>query len=240
MEDKKYIYHDNIGYVSLLQCTGIDKTVADAARVSFNRDTPGDEELSPKDKKLIEYLAKHQHTSPFEHCSITFRVKVPLCIAKQHMRHRTWSYNEVSRRYTSENIEFYLPRSLRRQAETNRQASVDGSDFNPALKEIHGSNMIWPQKAVYSIEKAANEALKLYNDLLASGVSREQARMVLPQSTYTEYWATANLLNIIKFLRLRLASDAQWEIRMMAQAMAEFVHDKFPETYETCREYFLT
>ena len=217
---------------------GVDKSVSDSARVSFNKDDSEVTELSEKDTKLIDYLAKHKHTTPFEHCAMTFRIKVPLYVAKQHMRHRTWSFNEISRRYTSRDIDFYIPSSFRRQHKSNRQASVEGEDFNPALNEVHGSTLIWPNLATIAANRHCVSSLKLYNDLLRSGVCREQARMVLPQSTYTEYWATANLLNIIKFLKLRLAPDAQNEIRVMAQAMSEFVEEKYPETYRVCREHF--
>lgn len=216
---------------------GVDKVVADAARVSFMSDTPELEELSPRDKKLIGYLAEHRHTSPFEHCTMSFKVKVPMYVAKQHMRHRTWSYNEVSRRYTSESIEFYNPKVFREQHKNNRQASVEKENFDPEINAIHGATMIWPLKASDAIASHSKASLKLYHDLLSAGVAREQARSVLPQSLYTEYWATANLLNVIKFLKLRLAEDAQWEIRVMAQAMAEYVQEKFPETYAVCKEH---
>ena len=233
----KFIYGDNIGYVSLLQHMGVDKVVADAARVSFMSDTPELEELSPRDRKLIGYLAEHKHTSPFEHCTMSFKIKVPMYVAKQHMRHRTWSYNEVSRRYTSESIEFYNPKVFREQHKNNRQASVEKENFDPELKAIHGATMVWPLTASDAIASHSKASLKLYHDLLGAGVAREQARSVLPQSLYTEYWATANLLNVIKFLKLRLAEDAQWEIRVMAQAMAEYVQDKFSETYAVCKEH---
>lgn len=233
----KFIYDDNIGYVSLLQHMGVDKVVADAARVSFMSDTPELEELSPRDKKLIGYLAEHRHTSPFEHCTMSFKIKVPMYVAKQHMRHRTWSYNEVSRRYTSESIEFYNPKVFREQHKNNRQASVEKENFDPEINAIHGATMIWPLMASEAIASHSKASLKLYHDLLKAGVAREQARSVLPQSLYTEYWATANLLNVIKFLKLRLAEEAQWEIRVMAQAMAEYVQEKFPETYAVCKEH---
>ena len=178
----KFIYGDNIGYVSLLQHMGVDKVVADAARVSFMSDTPELQELSARDKRLIGYLAEHKHTSPFEHCTMSFKIKVPMYVAKQHMRHRTWSYNEVSRRYTSESIEFYNPKVFREQHENNRQASVEKENFNPELQEIHGSTMIWPLKASKAVEDHSRFSLKLYHDLLGAGVAREQARSVLPLS----------------------------------------------------------
>lgn len=230
---KRMLYTDNIGYIELLNTMGTDKCIVDSARVSFNKDTPHDTLLTEKDIKLIKYLADHKHTSPFEHCTMTFRVKVPLIVARQHMRHRTWSFNEVSRRYTSDNIEFYLPESFRRQHEKNRQASVD-VDINPVLDTVIGSTQVYSSTAKDMVKSSARKCFKLYNNLLNSGVCREQARMVLPQSMYTEYWCTANLLNIIKFLKLRLPEESQWEIRRLAEEMSQFVKDMFPEAYKAC------
>lgn len=234
MEDtKKYLYSDHIGCIELLNTMGTDKCIVDSARVSFNKDTPYSSILEEKDKKLIKYLAKHKHTSPFEHCTMTFRVKVPLYVARQHMRHRTWSFNEVSRRYTSDNVEFYLPSTFRKQHEKNRQASVD-SDIDPVLKSIKGVTLTYTSKASDLIKKHSRKSLQLYESLLNEGICREQARMVLPQSMYTEYWCTANLLNIIKFLKLRMPEESQWEIRRLAEEMSLFVKDMFPEAYEAC------
>jgi thymidylate synthase (FAD) len=230
---KRMLYTDNIGYVELLNTMGTDKCIVDSARVSFNKDTPHDNLLTEKDTKLIKYLADHKHTSPFEHCTMTFRVKAPLIVARQHMRHRTWSFNEVSRRYTSDNIEFYLPEFFRKQHEKNRQASID-VDINPVLDTVTGSTQIYTTTAKDKVKSSSRKCLKLYRDLLNSGVCREQARMVLPQSMYTEYWCTANLLNIIKFLKLRLPEESQWEIRRLAEEMSQFVKDMFPEAYKAC------
>ncbi len=212
---------------------GTDKCIVDSARVSFNKDNYQESSLTAKDVKLIKYLAEHKHTSPFEHCSMTFRVKVPLIVARQHMRHRTWSYNEVSRRYTSDNIEFYIPTSFRKQHSVNRQASTN-EDFNPVLNSIQGQTLTYVSTAKDLVLSSSRKCLKLYKQLLKSGVCREQARMVLPQSMYTEYWCTANLLNIIKFLKLRLPEESQWEIRRLAEEMSYFVKNKYPEVYEAC------
>ena len=230
---KRLLYPDNIGYIELLNTMGTDKCIVDSARVSFNKDTPQDAVLTEKDTKLIKYLAEHKHTSPFEHCTMTFRVKVPLIVARQHMRHRTWSFNEVSRRYTSDNIEFYLPESFRKQHSSNRQASTD-EDINPVLSTVKGTTQIYASTAKDLVKGSSRKCVKLYKDLLKSGVCREQARMVLPQSMYTEYWCTANLLNIIKFLKLRLPEESQWEIRRLAEEMSLLVKEMFPEAYKAC------
>ena len=228
----KYLYHDEIGYVSLLSHMGTDKDVAEAARVSLISDNQDNQILEEGDTRLIRYLARHKHTTPFEHCTMRFKFKVPIFVAKHHMRHRTWSYNEVSRRYTSEGIEFYLPEKFRKQAKKNLQASIEGEDIDPEMSTLFGEYMLYPQYASEAVRLHSQESLGLYNSLLDQGICREQARMVLPQNLYTEYWATSNLLNIIKFLKLRLAPDAQVEIRLAAEAVAEFVLENFPESYK--------
>jgi len=232
MVDVVELYGDGIGEVRLISHMGTDKSVVNSARVSFNADDHGDTNLTAKDKKLIKYLADNKHTSPFEHCTVTFRVTVPLFVARQHMRHRTWSYNEVSRRYTSADVTLYQPTEFRRQAENNRQASVEDPGFtNPVLTSIKGTNLTWTTTASDALKSHHRKSMKLYNKMLDAGISREEARMVLPQSMYTEYWSTANLLNILKFLRLRLASDAQVEIQEMAKAMAVIIKELYPESY---------
>ena len=114
------LYEDNKGFVELVDAVGSDLSVVNSARVSFGKHKS---ELDDKDKKLIKYLIKHKHTSTLEHCYVTFRVKVPLFVRSQHHRHRTWSYNEISRRYTDFDIQFYEPLTFRTQHESNRQAS---------------------------------------------------------------------------------------------------------------------
>jgi len=156
-----------------------------------------------------------------------------LIVARQHMRHRTWSFNEVSRRYTSENIEFYLPNEFRTQHKSNRQASNE-EYTNPVLKRTAGTTLTYTKTASDLVLSSSRKCMKLYEDLIQAGVCREQARMVLPQSMYTEYWCTANLLNIIKFLKLRLPQESQWEIRRLAEEMSTIVKKNFPEAHKAC------
>jgi len=233
VEDKIQLYGDGKGHVTLINYMGTDKDIVNSARVSFNKEDLEEKEVTDKDKRLIRYLAKNKHTSPFEHCTVTFRVKVPLFVARQHMRHRTWSFNEISRRYTSENIEFYTPTEFRTQHKNNRQAS-NMEYINPVIDTTGGTTQDYVQRADEVVLGHSRRSYRLYLNLLEVGVSREQARMVLPQSMYTEYWCTANLLNIIKFLKLRLAPDAQAEIRDMAEAMAYYIKHLFPEAYAGC------
>jgi len=215
------LYNDSIGKVEYVQHMGDDKTIVNSARVSFGKEVKN---LSPTDEKLINYLIAHHHTSTLEHCSVTFRLKVPLFIRSQHHRHRTWSYNEISRRYTDFNMEFYEPTVFRIQSASNRQASLEKT-INPEVEHdggvIHASDLM---------KQHHNESLSIYNKLLERGVCREQARGVLPQNLYTEYYATANLNNIFKFISLRNHTSAQWEIHKVAGGMLEILNDLFPLT----------
>ena len=219
---KKNIYDDGIGFVELVDHVGSDLTVVNSARVSFGKHKDA---LEEKDKKLITYLIKHKHTSTLEHCFVTFRLKVPMFVRSQHHRHRTWSYNEISRRYTEFNIDFYEPKKFRTQHESNRQASKTDDLIDPIIREFP-----FPHNASEIVKEHHSKSLKLFNDLLNSGVCREQARGVLPQNMYTEYYASANLNNILKFIDLRSHEGAQVEIQMLAQGMLEIVSKLYPVT----------
>ena len=127
------LFNDDIGSVEYITHMGDDLTIVNAARVSFGAEK---EELDEKDIKLINYLMQHNHTSPFEHCSITMRFVVPLFIRSQHHRHRTWAYNEISRRYTSVDMKFYSPEKFRTQHKSNRQAS-NNEMIDPVLDSAY-------------------------------------------------------------------------------------------------------
>jgi len=213
------LYGDGVGKVEYVQHMGDDRTIVNSARVSFGKEV---EVISPKDEKLINYLIKHRHTSTLEHCNITFRFKVPLFIRSQHHRHRTWSYNEISRRYTDFNLEFYEPKRFREQSKSNRQASVESS-FDPVLSNALGT-------ASRVIKEHHEASLFVYNNLLEAGICREQARGVLPQNLYTEYYGTCNLNNLFKFVSLRVHDGAQWEIQQVALACLDIANDLFPIT----------
>jgi thymidylate synthase (FAD) len=230
MEKTYYIYNDKIGKVELVQHMGEDITVVNSARVSFGVQK---DFLDDKDKKLIKYLVKHKHTSTLEHNIATFRIKVPLFVRSQHHRHRTWSYNEISRRYTDADIQFYEPTDFRTQHKSNRQSSNIEEKINPLLS--FKSDTCSKPLVITASEAITNhhkESLKLFDDLLAAGVCREQARGVLPQNLYTEYYATANLNNILKFIDLRTHDGAQWEIQQLANSMLDIVTQLWPETIE--------
>ena len=224
------LFDDGIGKVDFICSMGDDRTVVNSARVSFGKEV---EEISEKDKKLINYLIKHRHTSTLEHCTITFRIKVPLYIRSQHHRHRTWSYNEISRRYTDINLEFYEPKAFRTQHKSNRQASNPSELINPRRKPV---SIEVPLSYSEIIKGHHRDCLKLFNELIEAGVCREQARGVLPQDLYTEYYATCNLNNLFKFIDLRIHEGAQWEIQQIAKGMLEIAEICFPVTVEAWKE----
>ena len=214
------IYGDGIGRVDYVNHMGDDLTVVNSARVSFGVEK---DELDGRDKKLINYLIKHRHTSTLEHNLITFRFCVPLYVRSQHHRHRTWSYNEISRRYTDVNIKFYEPKAFRTQHKSNRQASNAEELINPFIASAS-------DPAAVVVKRMHSVALSAFNDLIEAGVCREQARGVLPQNLYTEYYGTVNLSNLLKFIDLRTHEGAQWEIQKVAEACLEIATDLFPET----------
>jgi thymidylate synthase (FAD) len=214
---------DDIGEVSYIQHYGSDRMILNSAKVSYGKEI---EEIKDKDVKLIKYLLDNHHSSPLESCGVTFKFTVPMFIKQQHARHRTWKWwaaNEISRRYTSENIQFYMPQVYRKPHEKDKQASVEDW-FHPDMKNY--SN----QSANDLIAQHVKNSLSLYEALLSSEVAREMARMVLPQNLYTEYYGTCNLNNLLHFLTLRNSEHSQWEIRVVAQAVEEILTDLFPIT----------
>tara|TARA_B100000035_G_scaffold253732_1_gene223149 strand:+ start:21 stop:743 length:723 start_codon:yes stop_codon:yes gene_type:complete len=225
---EKNLYEDGIGKIELVQYIGEDITIVNSARVSFGVHK---ENLDDKDRKLINYLIKHKHTSTLEHNFATFRIKVPLFVRSQHHRHRTWSYNEISRRYTDSNIEFYEPNQFRTQHKSNRQSSNQNELIDPILEiDSAVSSVKIKTKASNVIKNHHKNSLKLFDDLVDNGVCREQARGILPQNLYTEYYASANLNNILKFIDLRTHEGAQWEIQQLAFRMLDIIKDIWPET----------
>ncbi len=201
---------DGLSSVELVRVSGSDLDVVNAARVSYGKIAT---ELTVKDRSLINFLMEHEHTSPFEHNQLSFRVKMPIFVARQWMRHRMHSYNEVSYRYTKVKTEFFVPQEWRFQDAVNHQSSV-GAFENEELRECY--------------EASIKVAWDTYNKLLDAGVCRELARAVLPVATYTEIIFTTNLHALMHFMRLRLSSGAQKEIRVYARAMFKLAFKHFP------------
>lgn len=207
---------------------GDDLTAVNAARVSFNKESRweynyelDDARLNSADEKLIKYLARNRHDSCFEHQTITLRLKVPIFIARQIHRHRTFSYNEVSRRYVKENLEFYWPEGFkwRLQADNVKQGSSEEvTDFT--------------EDFAFEVMTTHKHIVDLYNEMVENKVAPEMARMILPQNLYTEFYMTGNLRNWIHFLRLRLHPHAQKEVRDIATQCADIISDLYPVSYE--------
>ena len=224
------LYEGGIGKVDYIQHMGTDLTIVNSARVSFGTTK---EILDEKDKKLINYLVQHRHTSTFEHNLVTFRFMVPLYVRSQHHRHRTWSYNEISRRYTDIDIQFYEPEAFRTQHKSNRQASNAEELINPETdtEAFFMSGYVtgdWNPTAAEVVKRHNENSLFLYEELIEKGVCREQARGVLPQNLYTEYYGTVNLNNLLKFIDLRTHEGAQWEIQKVAEACLGIATNLWP------------
>lgn len=233
-EKSIFLFGDNIGRVDYVSHMGSDLTVVNSARVSFGNTKC---KLDKRDRKLIRYLISHKHTSTLEHCVISYKFTVPLYIRSQHHRHRTWSYNEISRRYTDKELQFYCPREFRTQHKSNRQASNAEELIDPFLWHDGESQIIpaFHPKASETYREHCLHSLRLFEELINKGVCREQARGVLPQTLYTEYYGTVNLNNLLKFVSLRLHDGAQWEIQKVAEATLEIASDLFPETVGSYR-----
>lgn len=198
--------------VEYINHMGDSLAVVNAARVSFGGES---QELSDKDKKLIKYLADHKHMSPFEHLTLTVKVSVPLYIRSQIMRHRTFAYNEISRRYTDKDMKFYIPINLRKQHSNNRQASE--GYINSIDNHILGTAIMMHQE----------RCLALYNQLIDQGVCREQARGVLSQDLMTEFYMTGNLRNWAHFIELRKHEGAQAEVQEVSKYIQDILIEKF-------------
>jgi thymidylate synthase (FAD) len=202
---------------------GNDAAITEAARVSYLGESKGDEQ----DAKLIHYLMEHKHSSPFESVVFKFRIKCPLFVRSQWHRHRTWSYNEVSRRYTSEDMEFYIPDKWRIQDTKNKQSSFLATASDEA------QHSAWSKV----VKHHADISLKLYNEMVDDGIAREMARMVLPQNLYTMFYGTVNLGNLFKFLKLRNDAHAQYEIRIYAEAIEKIIQPIVPVSYEAWKKF---
>lgn len=211
------------GFVALVDWMGNDLSVARAARVKPEDEWRGNTyELSESpDAKLIDYMVRNAHTTPFEKVTFTFWVKAPIFVYRQWHRHRTWSYNEQSARYQEMDGEFYVPDPMLigSQSKKNHQSRIV-----PTLEHEIGERT----QQVASYEAACNAAVGEYRRLLSAGWPRELARAVLPVSIYSEMEATVNLHNLFRFLDLRLDEHAQYEIRVYAKAMLELIERLVP------------
>lgn len=196
---------DGQGWIELIDFMGDELKIVNAARMAYGRQS---KELSESDIQILKALLINGHTSPLEHVVFTFHIYAPIFVARQWMRHRTWSYSELSRRYTKKDIQFYIPKHF----------TGDG------VKELEQC------RGIYT--KACVEAVDTYNELLNEGVKPEQARGVLPLSLMTEFKGTVDLHNLIHFLALRDDIHAQWEIRQYAEAIKTLIRKVVPHVAE--------
>lgn len=214
-ENAEFVLDDNQGWISLLRHSGEEVDIVNAARVSFGKMR---KEMNEADEKLLSFLIKEGHFAPLEHITMTFLVHCPLFVRSQWHRHRTMSFNEISRRYTEVDMEIYTPTKFRVQSTDNKQASKDDEFIDEAFAKT----------ASNSIKEVNETLLKTYNELLKAGVCREQARGILPQNMMTTFYATVNLRNLLHFLSLRMDAHAQWEIRQYANAIYKIIEPLYP------------
>lgn len=212
MEDIKVIDVLDHGFVRLVDSMGDDLSVVNAARVSFGKQKT---EFDKRDERLINYLWEHKHTSPFRHAFVKFHIRAPIFVLRQWQKHQVGcSWNELSGRYVEFAGQCYVPNTWRKQSSDNKQGS-------------HGA--IGPQHLVsQTYEKHVSDSLALYYGLLSNGVCKEQARMVLPQSLYTECIWSCSLQACLHFLSLREDEHSQWEIQQFAHAVRELITPLFP------------
>lgn len=201
--------------VTLIDKMGTDETIVNAARVSFYK--IAENYTNEQNERLIKYLAKHNHWTPFGHPQITVREKVPIFVARQRFKHQIgFVYNEVSRRYVDDPPEFYTPKEWRGKPVNAKQGS-DGIIDNLYLNPRYKSALDWCQKT--------------YEFLLKEGVAPEQARMVLPQSLFTEYYCTGSLAAWARAYKLRIDPHAQKEIQDLAKQWDEIIRPLFPKSW---------
>ena len=229
MPDIKVTYKDHMGS---------DLSVVNAARVSFGKESHFMDDqvqevdmgpwagyipvLSPKDEKLVGYLAKHKHMSPFGHCFASFHVKAPIFVARQLVKHKFLRWNEISRRYVDDEPEFYTPEVWRGRSDDKKQGS---SEVLIPLRETESQMWSGP-------ETEMGEVVSYYKHLIARGVAPEQARMVLPQSTMTEWWWSGSLDAFADMCYLRCKEDTQYESRLVANQISELMKKLFPVSWD--------
>lgn len=219
---------------------GTDLTVVNAARVSFRKqsewlsnpptylDTTETviQMMSPRDAKLIKYLADHQHWTPFAHPQVTLHMKAPIFVRTQCFKHKVgFTENEVSRRYVDDEPEFYTPETWRKRAENKKQGSGTGKAYTIELNDV--------LMTITGLVDGLNEkVLEIYNALIETGVAPEQARMILPQSMYTEWYWTGSLAAWARFVKQRTHEGAQEETKQLAEQCAEIIQPLFPVSWK--------
>jgi len=220
MTDVRVLDH---GFVQLVDVMGDDLTVANSARVSFDNHK---EEFDGGDVKLIRYLAKHNHWTPFAHPQITLRIKAPVSIRTQCFKHKQgFVENEISRRYVDFTPDFYHPEFRQRPSKGMKQGSDGLLECRDGSGETSGGFATHPLYRSY--EQLIKQSLRVYEELIASNVAPEQARFVLPQAMYTEWYWTGSLAAYARFYKQRINSHAQWEVQQYAEAVGKIIEPWF-------------
>lgn len=215
------------GFVRYVDHHGSDQRIVEAARISYRSPSKGEE----ADRKLINYLWKNRHTSPFEMVKVTLNIKLPIFVMRQYVRHRMQNLNEVSARYTELPNEFYIPKAWRLQDPKNKQGSIGQSGWNPIVGEFLSGI-----SASDALRQHCDSAYRIYEAMLRAGIAREMARMVLPVNIYTEIYSCWDLKNLLHFVALREDAHAQAEIQEYGRAIKAILVELFPwsmEAYET-------
>lgn len=213
------------GFIRLVDLMGNDTSIVEAARVSYGQGT----KTVRDNEHLIRYLLKHKHMTPFEMVQLKFHIKTPLFIARQWMRHRTGSFNEISARYSIMKTEFYEPTNdkINIQSKTNKQGRDSVETFS-----VEQSTFL--QNEINDIN---DKSFNTYNTLISQGVTREIARTVLPTGMFTEFYWSVNLRNLLHFIGLRIKDNAQYEIKVYADILLEIVKQALPQTYGAYMDY---
>lgn len=224
-KDPNYIQCLDHGFVGLVDYMGSDKSIVQAARVSYGK---GTKKIS-EDRGLIRYLFRHHHTTPIEMIEVKFHAKMPIFVARQWIRHRTANVNEYSARYSEMPDEFYLPEleDMAPQSKSNKQGREG---------ELYDNEKIFMRNLIGS---SSNNVYIQYKYLLEHDLSRELSRMVLSLNNYTEWYWKIDLHNLFHFLNLRLDAHAQKEIRVYAEAMYKMIKPLFPIACEAFEDYKL-
>lgn len=221
------------GFVRYIDHMGTDQRIVEAARVSYGSPSKGKE----ADQKLLEYLFKNKHTSPFEMCKITFNIKMPIFVMRQYVRHRMQNLNEVSARYTQLPEEFYIPKEWRRQDNVNKQGSVVDETFlnyGPTLTNGEGQQ---GYNASTALLESCSASYGVYKAMLRAGIAKEMARFCLPVNIYTECYSCWDLKNLLHFITLRDDSHAQAEIQEYGKAIKTIVTELFPGVMKAYDKY---
>ena len=222
----------DLGFIEVIDHLGNDLTVANSARVSFGKRK---KTYDKSDERLVRYLAKHKHFSPFRHLVVQFHIKAPEFVTRQLYKHvvgiettsssitKDHAWNEVSQRYLPEG-EFYTPEIWRQQSEDSKQASVGAISSQEEAREAY--------------RQAIEVGKHYYKKLLEMGVAKEQARALLPLSCYTEFYWTASFQAICNFIELRDEPTAQWEIRQYAIVLKKMLHNLYPQTTQIWEDLY--